>query len=49
MKEVQLKRDLAKADVYRLLSACFYQPEEAFLEENIFTQLKNAMALVCPL
>jgi TorA maturation chaperone TorD len=48
MKEVQLKRDLAKADVYRLLSACFYQPEEAFLEENIFTQLKNAMALVCP-
>ena len=37
------RRHLAKADVYRLLSACFYEPEPAFLEEDIFGQLKTAM------
>jgi len=41
-------RHLARADVYRLLSACFYQPEEAFLEEEIFGQLKTAMAVANP-
>ncbi len=37
-------RHLARADVYRLLSACYYQPEEAFLEEEVFAQLKTALA-----
>ncbi|RLB68002.1 MAG: hypothetical protein DRH08_02240 [Deltaproteobacteria bacterium] len=41
-------RHLARADVYRLLSACFYQPEEIFLEEELFGQLKTAMAKVNP-
>ena len=41
-------RHLARADVYRLLSACYYQPEEAFLEEDIFGQLKSAMAILAP-
>ncbi len=41
-------RHLARADVYRLLSACFYQPEEIFLEEELFGQLKTAMAKVSP-
>lgn len=41
-------RHLARADVYRLLSACFYQPEEAFLEEEVFGQLKASMAKVSP-
>jgi putative dimethyl sulfoxide reductase chaperone len=41
-------RHLARADVYRLLSACYCQPEEAFLEEDIFDQLKTAMAVLDP-
>ena len=41
-------RHLARADVYRLLSACYYQPEEAFLEEGVFGQLKSAMAILAP-
>lgn len=36
----------ARASVYRLLSACFYQPEQAFLEEDIFGQLNDALGLV---
>lgn len=41
-------RHLARADVYRLLSACYYQPEVAFLEEEVFTQLKTALAKASP-
>lgn len=41
-------RHLARADVYRLLSACYYQPEETFLEEEVFDQLKAALAKACP-
>ena len=41
-------REIAKADVYRLLSACFYQPEEVFVEEDVFGQLKAAMAVLNP-
>jgi TorA maturation chaperone TorD len=51
MNETQQRthlRHLARADVYRLLSACFYQPEEAFLEEEVFGQLKTSMAKVSP-
>lgn len=35
----------AQADVYRLLSACFYQPEKMFLEEDLFGQLETALEL----
>lgn len=38
----------AIADVYRLLSACFYQPEEAFTEEDIFGQLADALGVCAP-
>lgn len=51
MKQTQQRvhlRYIARADVYRLLSACFYQPEEAFLEEEVFGQLKTSMAKVSP-
>ena len=41
-------RHLARADVYRLLSACYYQPEDAFLEEDVFSQLKTALAKASP-
>ena len=37
-------RQLGRADAYRLLSACYYQPEDFFLEEEIFNQLRSAMA-----
>jgi TorA maturation chaperone TorD len=33
----------AKSDVCRLLSACYYEPEDAFLEEDIFGQLERAL------
>lgn len=39
-------RHLARSDAYRLLSACYYEPEEAFLEEKVFDQLRTAMAQV---
>lgn len=38
----------AAATAYRLLSACYYQPEEAFVEENLFGQLAQALAVVFP-
>ena len=38
-------RNFAKADVYRLLSACYYQPEAAFLDENVFGQLAIALTI----
>jgi TorA maturation chaperone TorD len=41
-------RHLARADVYRLLSACYYQPDDAFLEEEVFAQLKTALAKASP-
>jgi len=41
-------RHLARADVYRLLSACYYQPDDAFLEEEVFSQLKTALAKASP-
>lgn len=41
-------RQIARADIYRLLSAFFYQPEAAFLEEEVFGQLKTSMTKVYP-
>lgn len=48
IQQITHLRHLARADVYRLLSACFYQPEEAFMEEEVFGQLKTSMAKVSP-
>lgn len=48
MPEIHERQTLAGADVYRLLSACYYQPEDAFLEENVFGQMGAALALVLP-
>lgn len=38
----------AAATAYRLLSACYYQPEEAFVEEDLFGQLSEALAVAFP-
>lgn len=35
---------LARADSCRLLSACYYEPDKAFLEEDIFGQLERALS-----
>ena len=40
------RRHHAKADAYRLLSACFYEPEKAFLEEDVFGQLEQALSVL---
>ena len=48
MKNTDAATVAAIADVYRLLSACFYQPEEAFREENIFNQLADALGACAP-
>ncbi len=40
------RRHHAKADAYRLLSACYYEPEEAFLEEDVFGQLEQALSVL---
>ena len=39
---------LAKADCYRLLSACYYEPEDAFQKEGLFTQLEAALSTCAP-
>lgn len=36
------------SDTYRLLSACYYEPEEAFLEEDVFGQMERALAAWSP-
>ncbi|MBE0501835.1 MAG: molecular chaperone TorD family protein, partial [Desulfuromonadales bacterium] len=41
-------RQIARADIYRLLSAFFHQPEAAFVEEEVFWQLKTSMTKVHP-
>lgn len=40
--EMQPRR-LAKANVYRLLSVCYYEPDRSFLEEDVFVQLESAL------
>jgi len=42
------RRHHAKADASRMLSACYYEPEEAFLEEDIFGQLEGALSILAP-
>ena len=42
------ERDSARADVCRLLSACYYEPSPAFDEERLFESLSEAAARVNP-
>ena len=44
-----VRAEVARADVYRLLSACFCSPErEVLLEEEVPEQLRQALAIVYP-
>ena len=44
---IQFER--ARRDCYKLLAACFYQPQKKlFLDENVFTVLGNLLTRVCP-
>ena len=43
--EAQRRRH-ARADVCRMLSACYYEPEDAFLEEDVFGQLQQALSIL---
>ena len=47
-KTETLQNQLAKADAYRLLSACYYEPEDAFLKDGLFTQLEEALSTCDP-
>lgn len=39
----------ARRDCYKLLAACFYQPQkELFLEEEVFINLTNLLKPICP-
>lgn len=42
----ELEKDQAREEVCRLLAACYYEPEQAFLEENIFARLACGMKLL---
>lgn len=48
MEERVTLRDLAREDVARILSACYYQPGAALGEEQAFETLARAAALVEP-
>jgi TorA maturation chaperone TorD len=44
---IQFER--ARRDCYKLLAACFYQPQKKlFLDENVFAVLGNLLPRVCP-
>ena len=44
-----LSRERARAEVFRLLSACLCEPEkDAFLQEEVFDHLGRALGRVCP-
>jgi len=42
------QRYLAKADAYRLLAACYYEPESSFLEEDVFGQMESVLSTLAP-
>lgn len=43
MPEPNLSENQARATIYRLLSACFYQPEDCFITDDLFGQLTTAL------
>lgn len=42
------EKDFIREEVCRLLSACYYEPENAFLEENVFMRLADGLKLLQP-
>lgn len=48
MSDHDPQRDGARADVCRLLAACYYEPSEAFAEEHVFESLSEAAERVDP-
>lgn len=42
------ERGLARETICRLLSACYYQPEEAFREERVYASLAEAAGRLSP-
>lgn len=49
MSSQTLTKTAAASDIYRLLSACYYEPDKKmFLEENLFGQLYSALRLGLP-
>lgn len=44
-----MQADLRRSDAYRLLAACFYEPDkELFIEENLCVNLAGLMANISP-
>lgn len=44
-----IQTERARRDCYKLLAACFYQPQKKlFLDENVFAVLGNLLTRVCP-
>ena len=48
MESLDIANYIARGDLYRLLSACYYQPEQTFLEEDVFGQIEKAAAESLP-
>jgi TorA maturation chaperone TorD len=46
MTEPDSNRDAARADLCRLLAACYYEPGPEFAEERVFDAMRAAAALV---
>jgi TorA maturation chaperone TorD len=44
MSESEVKRIAARADLCRLLAACYYQPGPEFVEERVFDSMRTAAA-----
>ncbi|MDH4163754.1 MAG: molecular chaperone TorD family protein [Nitrospirota bacterium] len=44
-----VKFERARSDCYKLLAACFYQPQKAMLlDENVFAMLGDLLTRICP-
>lgn len=43
---LEFEKDLAREEVCRLLSACYYEPTQDFLEEDIFGRLSRHLELI---
>ena len=48
MAEPNSDRDAARADLCRLLAACYYEPGPEFAEEQVFDSMQDAAARVDP-
>ena len=48
MAEPDSDRDAARADLCRLLAACYYEPGPEFAEEQVFDSMQDAAARVDP-